>query len=53
MTTIPENEELPRLAERLGFRREDVLRARNLGRGRSVDIIYFGLRRDEWLADRA
>ncbi len=48
MTTIPENEQLPRLADRLGFAREGVLRSRNLERGRRVDIIFYGLLRDEW-----
>ena len=50
MTTIPDNEQLPRLAERLGFAHEGVLRARNLERGRRVDIIFYGLLRREWAA---
>lgn len=36
------------LAVRLGFTREGVLRARNLERGRRVDVVWFGLLRDEW-----
>ncbi len=52
MTTIPDNEQLPRLAARLGFVREGVLRARNLERGRRVDIIFYGLLRSEWAAQR-
>lgn len=53
MTTIPENEQLPRLADRLGFVHEGVLRSRNLERGRRVDIVFFGLLRDEWTSSRA
>lgn len=52
MTTIPDNEQLPRLAVRLGFVREGVLRARNLERGRRVDIIFYGLLRSEWAGQR-
>ncbi len=48
MTTTPENEVVPALAARLGFTREGVLRARNVEQGRRVDIVYFGLLREEW-----
>lgn len=53
MTTIPDNKQLPRLAARLGFVHEGVLRARNLERGRRVDIIFYGLLRSEWAAQAA
>jgi RimJ/RimL family protein N-acetyltransferase len=50
MTTTPENPAVPALARRLGFTEEGVLRGRNIERGRRVDIIWFGLLREEWLA---
>jgi RimJ/RimL family protein N-acetyltransferase len=49
MTTTPENQAVPALARRLGFTREGVLRARNIERGRRVDIVWFGLLREEWV----
>jgi RimJ/RimL family protein N-acetyltransferase len=48
MTTTPENEAVPALARRLGFQQEGVLRSRNVERGRRVDILWFGLLREEW-----
>jgi RimJ/RimL family protein N-acetyltransferase len=33
---------------RLGFTREGLLRSRNLERGRRVDVVWFGILRDEW-----
>ncbi|HEY2769804.1 MAG TPA: GNAT family protein [Solirubrobacteraceae bacterium] len=48
MTTIPENQIVPALARRLGFRQEGILRRRNVERGRRVDIVWFGLLREEW-----
>jgi ribosomal-protein-alanine N-acetyltransferase len=48
MTTIPENGGALALAQRLGFSQEGVLRQRDLERGRPVDIVWFGLLRDEW-----
>jgi RimJ/RimL family protein N-acetyltransferase len=48
MTTIPENLAVPALARRLGFTQEGILRSRNIERGRRVDIIWFGLLREEW-----
>ena len=47
MTTTPDNAAVERLAARLGFTREGVLRARNRERGRRVDVVWFGLLRDE------
>ncbi len=48
MTTTSDNESVPRLARRLGFTHEGVLRARNVERGQRVDIVWFGLLREEW-----
>jgi RimJ/RimL family protein N-acetyltransferase len=48
LTTTPDNGAVAALAARLGFTREGVLRARNLERGRRVDVVWFGLLRDEW-----
>lgn len=53
MTTTPENAAVPALAHRLGFTQEGVLRARNIERGRRVDIVWFGLLREDWLAGGA
>ena len=48
MTTTRENPAVPALARRLGFTEEGVLRARNVERGQRVDIIWYGLLREEW-----
>lgn len=48
MTTTPENEAVPPLARRLGFKQEGVFRARNIERGRRVDVVWYGLLREEW-----
>jgi RimJ/RimL family protein N-acetyltransferase len=48
MTTIPENQAVPALAARLGFTQEGILRSRDVERGRRVDIMWFGLLREEW-----
>jgi RimJ/RimL family protein N-acetyltransferase len=48
MTTTPENPVIPSLARRLGFRHEGTLRARNVERDRRVDILFFGVLREEW-----
>lgn len=47
ITALPENDVVPRLAERLGFTFEGVRRQRNFERGRRVDILTWGLLRDE------
>jgi [ribosomal protein S5]-alanine N-acetyltransferase len=52
MTTTPENPAVPALARGLGFTQEGVLRARNVERGRRVDIVWFGLLREEWHGGR-
>ena len=36
------------LAERLGFTQEGVLRKRNVERGQRVDVVWFGVLREEW-----
>jgi RimJ/RimL family protein N-acetyltransferase len=48
MTTTPDNPAVPALAHRLGFRQEGVLRGRNVERGQRVDILWFGVLREEW-----
>jgi [ribosomal protein S5]-alanine N-acetyltransferase len=53
MTTTRDNPAVPALARRLGFTQEGVMRQRNLERGRRLDIVWFGLLREEWLARRA
>ena len=53
MTTTPDNAGALVLAGRLGFKEEGVLRQRAIERGRAVDIVWFGLLRDEWPASRS
>ena len=48
ITTTPDNTIVPLLAERLGFQREGLLRGRNFERGQRVDLVWFGLLREEW-----
>ena len=48
MTTTPDNAGAAAVAERLGFVREGVLRKRNIERARRVDLVCFGLLREEW-----
>ena len=48
MTTTPDNVVVPRLARRLGFTYEGTLRKRAVERGQRVDILWFGLLREEW-----
>ena len=48
LTTTPDNAGALALAESLGFTREGVLRQRVVERGRAVDIVWFGLLREEW-----
>jgi RimJ/RimL family protein N-acetyltransferase len=47
-TTTPDNMPAQSLARRLGFQREGVMRQRNLERGERVDLMIFGLLRDDW-----
>jgi RimJ/RimL family protein N-acetyltransferase len=48
MTTTPDNARVPAVAAGLGFAREGAMRARNLERGERVDVVMFGLLREEW-----
>jgi RimJ/RimL family protein N-acetyltransferase len=48
MTTTPDNAAVFALARRLGFTQEGVLRKRNVERGRRVDVVWFGVLREEW-----
>lgn len=48
MTTTPDNLAVPALARRLGFTHEGVLRRRNVERGNRVDVVFFGVLREEW-----
>jgi RimJ/RimL family protein N-acetyltransferase len=48
LTTTPDNERMMETAIALGFAHEGVLRQRNLERGARVDVVWFGLLRDEW-----
>jgi RimJ/RimL family protein N-acetyltransferase len=50
LTTTTDNAAVAALAPKLGFVREGTMRGRNLERGRRVDIVQFGLLRDEWAA---
>jgi RimJ/RimL family protein N-acetyltransferase len=50
MTTTPDNEAIRRLAAKLGFSLEGTMRARNVERGVRVDVLMFGLLREEWQA---
>ena len=52
MTTTPDNQGVAAVAAALGFAREGTMRARNLERGERVDVVMFGLLREEWLASR-
>jgi RimJ/RimL family protein N-acetyltransferase len=48
MTTTPDNLAVSALARRLGFTQEGVLRRRNVERGNRVDVVFFGVLREEW-----
>jgi [ribosomal protein S5]-alanine N-acetyltransferase len=48
LTTTPDNTGAVALAQSLGFTREGVLRQRRVERGKAVDIVWFGLLREEW-----
>ena len=48
LTTTPDNAGVFALAERLGFAHEGVLRKRNVERGERVDVVWFGVLREEW-----
>jgi RimJ/RimL family protein N-acetyltransferase len=48
ITTLPQFDRVLALAERLGFRREGVMRERNLERGRRLDVLMLAVLQDEW-----
>ncbi|HEX5449930.1 MAG TPA: GNAT family protein [Gaiellaceae bacterium] len=47
LTALPENEIVPKIAERFGYVYEGTLRKRNFERGRRVDLLIWGLLADE------
>jgi RimJ/RimL family protein N-acetyltransferase len=47
MTALPENENVPHIAEKFGFSYEGTMRQRNFERGRRVDLLLWALLRDE------
>ncbi len=47
LTALPENGAVPRIAEKFGYVFEGTMRKRNLERGRRVDLLLWGLLRDE------
>jgi RimJ/RimL family protein N-acetyltransferase len=53
MTALPDNDIVPRVAARFGFVREGLLRKRNYERGARVDLVLWGLLREEREAARA
>jgi RimJ/RimL family protein N-acetyltransferase len=48
MTTTPDNPAVPAVARRLGFVREGTQRKRNVERGERIDVVLFGLLREDW-----
>jgi RimJ/RimL family protein N-acetyltransferase len=48
MTTLTDADRVLALADRLGFRREGVMRERNLERGRRLDIVMYAALQEEW-----
>ena len=48
MTTTPDNVVVPKHARRLGFSHEGTLRKRAVERGQRVDVLWFGVLREEW-----
>jgi ribosomal-protein-alanine N-acetyltransferase len=48
MTTTPDNDAVFALARGLGFAHEGVLRKRNVERGVRVDVVWFGVLREDW-----
>jgi RimJ/RimL family protein N-acetyltransferase len=49
LTTTPDNEGAQAVARSLGFTREGEMRARNFERGRAVDVVWYGLLREDWV----
>jgi RimJ/RimL family protein N-acetyltransferase len=52
LTTTADNAPVDAFARSLGFTREGVLRKRNVERGRRVDVVFYGVLREEWQGDR-
>jgi RimJ/RimL family protein N-acetyltransferase len=50
LSTTPNNAGAMALAERLGFTHEGTQRQRDVERGVAVDIVWYGILRDEWRA---
>jgi RimJ/RimL family protein N-acetyltransferase len=53
LSTTSDNGAARALATDLGFTEEGTMRARDIERGRAVDIVWFGVLRDEWRAQGA
>jgi ribosomal-protein-alanine N-acetyltransferase len=47
VTALPENENVPHIVESFGFTYEGTMRKRNFERGRRVDLLLWGLLKDE------
>ena len=47
LTALPENQIVPKIAEKFGYVYEGTLRKRNFERGRRVDLLIWGLLADE------
>ena len=47
VTALPENTNVPHIVESFGFTYEGTMRKRNFERGRRVDLLMWGLLRDE------
>jgi RimJ/RimL family protein N-acetyltransferase len=48
LSTTPDNRGAQALAQRLGFTLEGVMRRRDVERGVAIDVVWFGLLREEW-----
>jgi RimJ/RimL family protein N-acetyltransferase len=48
VVTTPDNDASVALARRLGFTEEAVLRKRDVEHGERIDVVLFGLLREEW-----
>ena len=48
LRTTPGNRGAQALAQRLGFTHEGVMRRRDIERGVAIDVVWFGLLREEW-----